>query len=578
MVIGYIDYFINDKHAKIKILAIEESGFPNTDEEQIIQKFTPEGYVFEDSFTSKHEQYKIGDFIRFTPVENSYSFEDSSKDKYKIKSIKTKLDYEVITLEDIMTKSGSIDINLLQSIEKTLPDKFFLQNTLGFYGPFKKINNIVKPSTGTTVEFRESLTNIVSYKEKKIVIGHPEKTEVSIDASNDDQLQKWFREILKSANTPFLKTLLENKNWKKQLFNLPISDSNVEKSKVSRIIEHFDRYEFTLKELKILLDNSDKLQASFEEKIDAYKNEILKERKAEIQEKVRALTSIVSELKAEKNKYKKEIEGLKTKKDQVEKDLNYFSENKERLLADFKVFQSLSLASGSPQAKNKPVMSFLVEKSDTDFDSMQLSKKQFDKTIHHFLGKRSKKTEEIKFRFIREMVATFNCVFSNSLELTLAFIKATNNYRYIISQVEVKWLTFKDFWENGLKDIWISAYDEPAVLHFLILRDCNLSSPECYAAPLLDVDRGLRERLPIDGRPWPSNFRIIATTQPIPAVGLPILKSTFHHWGGLKKIDLLDGLQEIPEAIDGYLSIEEFESWKADKLDISGNYLEEYIG
>lgn len=578
MVIGYIEYLIHDKHARIKIVAIEEYGSLNMDEQQIQMKFAPSGHVFEDSFTDKYQIYNIGDFIRFVPVENSYSIEDPNKDKFKIKSIKTKLDYQVVFLENFLLGTDSINMNFLQSIEKDLPDKFFLQNDVGFYGSFKKVNGIVKPSKGTVVEFRESLSNIASYKDKKIVVGNPEKTEISIDASTDEQLQKWFRNILRTSDTIFSKSLLDNKDWKTELLSLPIDSSNVEKSKLNRVVEYFDSYEFTLGELKTLLNNSDNLRSSFEKKINVYKSEIVKERKAEIQGEIRALTSIVSELKSEKSRYKKEVESLKTEIEKIEKDLNHFLENKERLLADFKVFQSLLQPSDySPLPKEEPMVSFLIEKSNTNFDSTQFSKSEFDETISSFLAKRGKQTEETKFRSIREIIATFNCVFSNSLELMLAFIEATNNYRYIISQVEVKWLTFRDFWENGLKDIWVLAYNDPKVLHFLILRDCNLSSPECYASPLLDVDRGLREGLPYDGRPWPSNLRIIATTQPVPEVGLPLLKSTFYHWGGVKNFSLIDIPQQAPKIIDGYISIEKFESWKVDKLDISDNQLEEYI-
>lgn len=578
MVIGYIEYLIHDKHARIKVLAIEESGSLNMDEQQIQMEFSPEGYVFEDSFINKYEGYKKGDFIRFGPIENSHSIGNSGKDRYKVEFIKTKLDYQVVNLSNFLIGSDTIDMNLLQSLEKDLPDNFFLQNDLGFYGSFKKVNGIIKPSKGTVVEFRKSLSNVASFNDKKIVIGNPEKAEVFVDASTNEQLQKWFRKVLRNSDTTFSKALLNSKDWKTELLSLPIDSSNVEKSKLNRVVDYFDSYEFTLEELKILLNKSDNLRSSFEKKIDVYKSDIIKERKAEIQGEVRALTSIVSELKSEKNNYEKEVEGLKTEIEKVERDLNHFLENKERLLADFKVFQSLLQPSDySPPLKEESMVSFLIEKSDTDFDSTQFSKSEFDESVSSFLAKRSKQAEETKFRSIREMIATFNCVFSNSLELILAFIEATNNYRYIISQVEVKWLTFRDFWENGLKDIWVLAYSDPKVLHFLILRDCNLSSPECYAAPLLDVDRGLREGLPYDGRPWPSNLRIIATTQPVPEVGLPLLKSTFYHWGGVKNFNLIDIPQQAPKVIDGYISVEKFESWKVDKLDISDNQLEEYI-
>jgi len=576
MVVGYIDYFINERHAKIKVLAIEEPGSLNMDEQDIREEFSPSGYVFEDSFTSKYEQYIEGDVIRFVPLENSYSFDDDSKDKFKIDFIKTKLEYQVITLDNIMTASGTVDMNFLQSIAKNLPDKFFLQNTSGYYGPFKKINNLVKPSTGTTVGFREFLDNIAEYNNKKIVIGNPKKTSSYIDASNDDQLQKWFKEILRSANTPFFKALLENKDWKSELFDLPIGDLSVDKAKLKKVISQLDSFDITLNELKVLCDNSEKLKGYFENKVDIFKREIIKEKKIEMQEELGALTNIIDALKKQKTKGEKELEVLIAKKIKVEADTSHFLKNKDRLLADFKVLQSLLPNTNNSISTEKKIESFLIEESETDFESSELSIKEFDNNIIHYLANYSKGIEEVKFRFIREMIATYNCVFADSLELVLAFIKATNNYRYIISQVEAKWLSFKDCWENGLSEIWSLAYEKPDVIHFLILRDCNLSSPECYAAPLLDVDRGIRERLPYDGRGWPKNLRIIATTQPTPEVGLPVLESTFNNWGAIRKIDLVVEPDEAPELYKGYLGIKEFEKWKKYKLDITNN-ISEYL-
>lgn len=578
MVVGYIERFISDKNARIKVLAFERADSLVMDEQQIKMEFTPYGYVFEDSFAIKYVDFNKGDFIRFSVTENPYSVGHEDKDRFKIKSIKNKLDYEVIFYDDFLINDKAIDMVLLQSLEKELPDRFFLQNGVGYYGPFKKINGIVKPIKGVSVNFRKFLTNTISYENKTIVFGHPKKSEILIDASTNEQLQKWFKELLKISNTKFSETLLSNKDWKSQLLSLPIEEFDLEKAKLNRVISYFDKYESTLEELENLSNVSHKLQGFFKEKVDLFKNDIIKQKEVEIEKAIKQLTLKVLTLKAEEKGHEEKIEDLIIEKQKIENDYNHIVKNKDRLLADFKVFQNLTISTEVTPFKHESPLNYLVKESDINLNSLKISKTQFDELISQFLAKRRKKTETIKFRTLREMIASFNCIFSNSLELVLAFIEATNNYRYIISQVEVKWLSFNDFWESGLRDIWLLAHNDPNILHFLILRDCNLSSPECYAAPLLDVDRELRESLPYDARSWPNNLRIIATTQPVPEVGLPILKSTFYNWGGLANLNLIDTPKQIPKDSEGYLTVAEFNSWIVDKTELIGdNRLEEYL-
>ncbi len=160
--------------------------------------------------------------------------------------------------------------------------------------------------------------------------------------------------------------------------------------------------------------------------------------------------------------------------------------------------------------------------------------------------------------------------------MILAFIEATNNAIYTIIQIEPKWLSFKDLVDNGLKELWLSAFEKPDVLHFAILRDVNLSSPECYANPLIDLDRNLRTKLPFIEKAWPPNLRIIGTIQPVPEVGLSVLKSTFDNWGGLPTYGLQFTSVNPSEYKGQALQVTNFNTWICDRDDIN-NYLDQYI-
>ena len=69
----------------------------------------------------------------------------------------------------------------------------------------------------------------------------------------------------------------------------------------------------------------------------------------------------------------------------------------------------------------------------------------------------------------------------------------------------------------------------PCLLVIYFLEDVNLSSPECYAKPLLDVVRVIRKRIPYAESSYPQNLRILMTKASVedPAIGLPVIQDTF---------------------------------------------------
>ena len=115
----------------------------------------------------------------------------------------------------------------------------------------------------------------------------------------------------------------------------------------------------------------------------------------------------------------------------------------------------------------------------------------------------------------------------------MSYAATTNNAFYIIQQIEPDWLHFSDFWKNGLGAIWKSAHDYPDKLHFLFLEDINMSSPECYARPLLDMITGIRMLIPFGKTQYPGNLKIIATkiSTENPEIGLPLIRTNFHGMG-----------------------------------------------
>ncbi len=584
MVVGYIHHFKNERHALVKVVAYKNNGVLVKEQEKIDENFPVRGYVFEPDFKSRYSNFVEDDYISFVEEPNPYSINGGAE--FKIKSRVQKVEYQVIDDNNLPVNQGAINIEYLQNKIEELPDKFYIKNGQGFYGPFKKERGEIKPKTGTTVEFRSSIDCIISSHKNdsiKYIFVKPGKPEKELDASNSKQLQDWFKEFLKKSDSEFWKQLFENTNWREDLLMLSNKKSHIEKAKLDKVINNLLSYELTLQELDWLACTSINLLIDYNKLVNQFKEEIIIQKEGEINAVVEDGKYQLQIFDNQKTEIQNTIIQLKEEKKQIENDCKYLVENKERLLADFKVLSNISsLKLNDPQYPVSPVSiskkkTYTLEESDQKSDLPKLKKKEFDQLVSELLRTYRKTTSISNFTEPREIITSFNSTLSHSLEFALSFIRATNNYRYILCQIEVKWLSFKDLWENGLEEIWQSAYNDSERLHFFILRDINLSSPECYARPLLDIDAGLRERMPFDERKWPKNLRIIGTKQSCPEIGLPILSTTFKNWGGLPEYELEDcSLKHAPE-IKGMISLEKFLSWRIeDRLELP-NDIEKYF-
>ena len=650
MVIGYIEYFIKQTHAKIKVLAFKKGNIWVKDPDEIREYFQPEGNVFEPGFKLNNEMYNTDDIIVFEVIDNPQA-NNPGEDSYKLKGkVKYKLEYEVILAPNFLNDDFSINYNYIQKNFEDLPNSFYLKNLKGYYGLFVKDNNFIRPHKGTTVNYYPNLDdNIISYKDKTVLFANPEISNIQIDFSSDEQLIGWFKKTLKSSN------LLDEKSFN-NVFNSiniqSIDDDNISRSKLNRIQNLFSKIHFTFSELKDVVNLVPDIKTDLGKRILSIRNEILIDCKSEIEadlnefklkanaekelieNKIQALkkkleskserlVKIAKELnqslstlvdylnsngiklenkpttpvdlenqlllykkfgnaqngdikvaKEELEKIKAEIEIAKNDFDVLNSKINHLTENRDTVIRDMQLFLDITRPTPVIAQANQIPKSYIIEEI-LPQQSGYLSDVDFAHNFIHNLQKRNK-AADIKFPELMKIISSFKCIFTSNLEVILAFIEATNNAIYTIIQIEPKWLSFKDLVDNGLSELWLSAFEKPDVLHFVILRDINLSSPECYANPLLDLDRNLRTKLPLIEKPWPPNLRIIGTIQPVPEVGLSVLKSTFDNWGGLPTYGLQFTSVNPSEYKGQALQVTNFNTWICDRDDIN-NYLDQYI-
>ena len=343
---------------------------------------------------------------------------------------------------------------------------------------------------------------------------------------------------------------------------------------VKRIDEKFNLLELSFNDVRQLIEKSESLHDVFKKAIETHKDEFKKEYDNE-------LVKYAEKKEEEKARLKNEIKDLHNRKyekenliEKLDKDLKNLELNKNRIIDDFSIIKEvLGIFGKSENTVSNQLDSFIME-SVVRANSVSLfsTRDEFVKELQFQLN-RYGLIPNYADRLLN-VASIYKAMFVKDIKMGIAIVEATGNAKYIIQQVEPDWLHFKDFWSNGLGAIWESAHKSPDTLHFLLLQDINLSSPECYARPLLDMMNGVRKHIPYSGTVYPNNLKIIATKISIaePEIGLPLIAETFKGWGAVG----ISG--EIYRERDGeyisspgYLNTKTFEDYKTkihDKGDI----------
>jgi hypothetical protein len=99
--------------------------------------------------------------------------------------------------------------------------------------------------------------------------------------------------------------------------------------------------------------------------------------------------------------------------------------------------------------------------------------------------------------------------------------------RTTILSCDPRWLTGEMFWDDCFSCFDVSD-DEWS---FLLIQNFNLSLPEIWMAPLLNVLSGAIDKMPSGGQ-WPNNIRLLLSPAPS-NIGLPVRPETLAHFAGL---------------------------------------------
>ncbi|MHB9141412.1 MAG: hypothetical protein ACYC25_06020, partial [Paludibacter sp.] len=555
-VIGIVQnkHFSNE-NAKIKAYAIidENDNKFKINENRAIEIFKPNGLIFSFDFF-KYYPFKPNEIIEISVKPNNQ--QKDGHDEFILGRMHSKFGVPVYPLKGFCVSNQSIDLSSIQIIGDYEDGELYGITDKYIIGKLK-VSNGVLSAVETNKIFRwdvdENENNLIKNQGFIRLIDEPISECSIIDCLNSDELFDWFRKKLIQIDYESIKKLNSIGKWQKEipkLFeSLSKSDTEIETLRLKRIEDYFVQIELDRNEIYDFMSKSsslrvafnkaiekhiDDFQSEYSKKFKEFEDEILNKEKElnenlnkseqEAKTKITALNTEINNKQIETQKAIVEFEQAKQRLIEIEKE-------KSRIISDFGIIKEVLSLSGAT-TNSITESSYILEEVVTEHNEI-LNVKDFINNIQYYLSDFKRNPDFAKRIF--ETMLVYKALFIKDIRIALSVIKASGNAKYIIQHTEPDWLHFKDFWNNGLLTIWNSAHKSPEIPHFFVLEDVNLSSPECYARPLLDVIAEIRSKIPFAETNYPNNLFIFATkaSSQNPTIGLKLYKETFPDWGSI---------------------------------------------
>lgn len=418
-----------------------------------------------------------------------------------------------------------------------------------------------------------------------------------VDITNDDQLIEWYKKnILKKE----WETIYEAKefsvvnNLVKDLLNRVNIPTNIFKSRLSRITSMTQNIDLTFAEIEDLATSAwfeDIVNAS----IEAYANDYLekvKEIKREelelvvsdqkekiknaigeligrkdqldrdIQAKEKTLEDLDTLINAEMEKKSRELqennERLETLKKEVrakEEELAKINGKKDEIIDSFSIIRDvLGIHHKKEQDENNSFMFEDIDNAKEEYPIIQAFKKNLEIYLKKF------KANNVSIDEIVQKLATHKTVLFPDDATLKALLYATGQCTYLTSFVDVTWKSYQSLWAGGLGAIVEECKKYPSTIHYLILRNINMSYIPCYLQPIFDIEDEFCSFVPNSTDGFPENLRILCTCSEDEII--PLSNGVLKKIGCIGHGTELTTKQKMERAaikqpiIDGYLSRE----------------------
>ena len=443
-----------------------------------------------------------------------------------------------------------------------------------------------------------------------------------IDITNDQQLISWFiRKIVKVCwhDIQCGNGKLSQETAQKALEATNL-DPNIVLHRLQRLATLTESFVLTRDEVQSLID-APWLQPTIQKALMQFKenyinlvlsenadeiNSIRKDHKIEIQREKAQHDSAIAQLKESMEKALQthdntmsqlgstisakriELEALSNDIEQkritindLTKQLNEIITRKDTIIADFDVIKQVLKLSANDSSISVPVKQYVAKGlriSEVGLSQNILpSYRGFKKNLEICLKSYGCKTDNINSLF--EFLVRYDSLILPNMETLMSIIYATGQCRYIMSYVNVAWKSYDDLWNNGLSQIVDSCQNNPTVIHYLVLRNINLTYVPNYLQPLLDAQVGYSNILPNTDEPYPINLKVLmsATDDEV----IPLTKDSLQFVGCISKQYFQSNTtihKPKIEGLIGYLDADMLNGAKTDLGEIiESNHIEDYI-
>ena len=546
-VVGALSINESSGHGYIKVCGyLEGAVFHRLSDSEAESIFAPNGEVFAANIRRNYYGMK-NSLISMYVMPNT---KEGGKNAYvwdwdgEVEFAGTK----IIKLEEDLGEDGEQNYRILEKQDLLGKD----QDVFFYYGD--RLFFIKAGSDSRLIPFTKFNGNpsVVGFRNSFYYIGPSLKTsEGTIDITTDSQLVDWFlrtittewEDIQKGSGKAALRAAKDALEAMKAL------PANVAESRIHRLQTMTESYVFTRDHLRdiasapwlkpsldaavlafkedymdaVLRDNKDELerikakhQEDLNQEIAEYNRKVVDfhKQKADIEANLR---KDVDALQQELEEKRRELNTLQEKASKAEENLaavetavSRIEERKESIVADFQVIRDvLGIAGAKPSAQYERQGNDGLQLHYALSDRRLPVYKGYEKNLETCL--KAYHVSGISTSELSNLHARYNVLVLPNIQLAMSLVTAAGRACCTTIFVSVAWKSFDDLWGTGLRSIVKHCSEDKDTIHYLIVRNINLSSLSNYLQPLADLQGGFIPSFPGTTMAFPRNLRILLT-------------------------------------------------------------------
>jgi hypothetical protein len=329
------------------------------------------------------------------------------------------------------------------------------------------------------------------------------ESDIIIDCISFDQLKTWFK--AKIANE------ISREEINKILLKLDVKSQvdDIEEGRIKRVKKSLNALLSDWEDIKNLRP-LDGFKETIDEIIEKNIDKVLKEENNKVKERRKEIEGEKEIIEISFKDYIKRNETEKGKLEKIRKQAEACKEElqkKEEELKGIETHQIELIESIRIQAGM--VMSYPLESVCCATEAVPVTS---ENESEYFEKVNALIEDDIMQRQLLIKLKKYSAFKTNDIRTGIFLASVLGNSIYQLCQPSPKWIEFKNFWEESLRCIWVSAHAKPDVWHFLLIENYNLALPECWGKPLWNILEEKTMLLPFAKEPsYPNNLSIIVS-------------------------------------------------------------------